>query len=301
VTAGCVVRDTAIVVDSMIFRYCLASRLRRAALRTAAVALLMTACAGGTPPGPPAPVRVPPGTVAVRAGWRATVTLERQDSIVLTLPTGDHQLQRFSRHASFSVAVDSTGRTTIRLDSMRVSPKPATGEANEREAWTTELGETRINGLKVTTGGDEAAELGSVVRYLLPRLPAAGVHPPATWQDSAEGNVRVDIFSASEHRVADWTASAAADHDGTRAASIHLRETFEQIGDGTQGGVKITMTAQGKRSGTYYVSADGRILSAQLSDSMAMLISVPSRKQVVPTTRFSRTTIRFTPAARAPG
>ncbi|HEY4320499.1 MAG TPA: hypothetical protein VGM77_04900 [Gemmatimonadales bacterium] len=244
---------------------------------------------------------MPPNVVAVRAGWRATVDVAREDSIILTLPTGDRQLQRFTRHGVFALDVDSTGRVALQLESLTVTPPQTNASHRPTDAsWTSEIGTSQIEAFKVDRGGDDAAALLAVVRNLLPRIPAPGVARQAAWQDSANGTVRVDIFDAQEHRIGSWVAEPAVQRDGGRETPVQVHETFEQIGDGSEGGMKITMTSQGKRSGTYYVSSNGKVVSAQLADSVSMLISVPSRQQVVPTTRFSRTTVRFTAAAHAP-
>jgi hypothetical protein len=189
---------------------------------------------------------------------------------------------------------------TLRLDSLSVEPRPAdTAEKPANAAWGGRVGDVGVEALRVTSGGDRAAELTGIVDYIVPRIPAAGIRAGATWADSGSGTVRMDIFGTSEHRRGEWNALAAVERDGSRVVPVRLRETFEQLGDGNQNGVKITMTSQGRRSGTYYVTMDGRVVGAELSDSLSMLISVPARKQVVPTTRISHTTIRFLPAPRA--
>jgi hypothetical protein len=53
------------------------------------------------------------------------------------------------------------------------------------------------------------------------------------------------------------------------------------------------MTAQGRRSGIYYVSTTGEIRSAELTDSAAVSIGVPATRQLMSGLRFTRTDIRF--------
>jgi hypothetical protein len=105
----------------------------------------------------------------------------------------------------------------------------------------------------------------------------------------------VDIFSANERRTAAWTAGSLSVRSGGQVIPVRLREDFEQLGDGQQSGRRMTMTSQGRRSGTYYVTQNGQVSSARLDDSVAMLISIPSSKQVVPTIRYGRTVVRFVP------
>jgi hypothetical protein len=233
----------------------------------------------------------------LRDGWHATVLVQRDDSIILTLPSGARQLQKFERNAGFTLIMDGDGRVSLRLDSLTIRPRTGTGQGTAVGAtWTGRAADAHVNAMRVTGGGDPAAELTAVVRNLLPRLPAGGIHARMTWADSSTGDVRVDVFKASEHRTAAWSSGALTQRAGSGVLPVLLREDFEQLGDGQQGGRKITMTSQGRRSGTYYLTTDGRVSGAQLDDSVAMLISIPDAKQVVPTMRYARTIVRFIPS-----
>jgi hypothetical protein len=74
-----------------------------------------------------------------------------------------------------------------------------------------------------------------------------------------------------------------------------LREEFEQIGRGTSSGREMTMTAQGSRTGAYFLTPDGRVERAAMVDSIAKLITIPSTKQSIPTMQYTRTQISYTP------
>lgn len=262
------------------------------------IASLLTACSHQPAANEPVPATAPrPNGISLRDGWHATVLVERDDSIILTLPSGDRQLQRFERSARFTLTMDGDGRVSLRLDSLTLRPRTGNGPLIPLGAtWAGRAGDARVNAIRVTGGGDPAAELTTVVRDLLPRLPAGGVHARMSWADTSTGEVRVDIFKASEHRTAAWSSGALGQRAGAGVLPVLVREDFEQLGDGQQGGRKITMTSQGRRSGTYYLTMDGRVSGAQLDDSVAMLISIPDRKQVVPTMRYARTIVRFIPA-----
>ena len=264
-------------------------------------AMLCAACAN-QPPAQPAPTIETPrtGGITLRNGWRATVLVERDDSIILSLPSGDKQLQHFDRRAGFTLAMDGDGRVSLRLDSL-TTMMPRTGNPATvplGATWGGQAGDSRVNAIRVTGGGDAAAELTAVVRNLLPRLPVGGVHARMTWADSASGDVQVDVFKASEHRTASWSSGTLSGRAGSQVLPVLVREDFEQLGDGSQGGHRLTMTSQGRRSGTYYLTMDGRVSGAEIDDSVAMLISIPATKQVVPTIRYGRTIVRFVPATR---
>lgn len=262
------------------------------------IAGLVVACSHQPPANEPAPAGGPrPSGISLQDGWHATVLVQRNDSIILTLPSGDRQLQRFERNAGFTMMMDGDGRVSLRLDSLTFRPR--TGNRQEATpvgaTWTGRAGDAHVNAMHVTGGGDPAAALTAVVRNLLPRLPIGGVRARMMWADSSTGDVRVDIFKASEHRTATWSSGALSQRAGAGVLPVLVREDFEQLGDGQQGGRKITMTSQGRRSGTYYLTTDGRVSGAQLDDSVAMLISIPDTKQVIPTMRYARTTVRFIP------
>ncbi len=267
--------------------------------RTALVscAALLMACAGQPPASEPAPTtgatKSVKSGILLREDWHAKAVVDRDDSIILTLPSGERQLQHFDRRAVFTVSTDGSGRVSIRLDSLTYHPRASADGATPEGSWAGQATDPSINALHLTGGGAQAAELTSVVRCLLPRLPLGGIRSQMSWIDSAQGNVRVDIFTANERRTAVWSTGSPSTRAGDEVIPVRVREDFEQLGDGSQGGRRMTMTSQGRRSGTYYMTRDGRMSSARLDDSVAMLISIPSSKQVVPTMRYGRTVVRF--------
>ena len=88
----------------------------------------MAACAGAAPRTAATPTN--PDAISLRENWRSTVIVERDDSIVLTLPSGGHQLQRFHRVAGFTLAVGGNGTVSIRLDSLKTQPAGAANAAS---------------------------------------------------------------------------------------------------------------------------------------------------------------------------
>jgi hypothetical protein len=219
--------------------------------------------------------------------------VDRDDSIILTLPSGDHQLQRFSRRASFLMKVSDGGDVTITLDSLVVKPRTSGDAGNPVGAvWTGEVAGDHLNALQLHgRASASAAPLTTIVRELLPRLPRSGARAGLSWADTSNGQVQVDIFSGSERRTATWSAGPVAGRDRLLPVSVH--QEFEQLGSGAEGGQKMSMTSQGRSSGVYYIQSDGRITDAQLSDSVTMLISIPGTRQLIPTTRYSRTSVHF--------
>lgn len=229
--------------------------------------------------------------LALRNGWQSTVVVDRSDSIMLTMPSGDHQVQRYRRQAGFTLSVDRDGAVLVRLDSLRTGGV-ADSDNLVGSTWSGELDDPGVSQLHLS-GKSAANALTPLVRSLLPRLPAGGAAPRAAWNDSGSGRSWSDIFTVSERRTAKWSAGAVSGHDSSAVVPVRLSEEFEQIGDGTQDGRKLTMTAQGGRSGTYYVTSGGIVRHAELRDSAAVSVGVPETRQVMSGVRFTRTEIRF--------
>lgn len=272
------------------------------------LALLGGAGCASAPPPPvvrpiPSTARSPgANATALTTQWQSMVILDRRDSLVLTLPDGSKQLQRLGRLAYFTLTLNGTA-FSVRLDTLQVAP--ASPEAS-REAvgtsWSGWLGAFgRIENLSISRGGILVEELTTTVVNLLPRLPRAGARGGDRWTDTTKQTIRVQIFKTDDQRTARWQVGPATDRDGLRVVPVHVREEFEQVGRGSTAGRKMAMTAQGSRSATYYVTADGRLDNAVVIDSAAMLITIPGSQQSIPTMQYGRTVIRYRPlATRAP-
>lgn len=258
------------------------------------------ACSKSTPPVTrPAPRDATPARPAatrLTTQWQSRVLLEQRDSLVLTLPNGSKQVQRLGRQARFSLTV-ANGNFTVRLDSLRLAPA---SEEVSREAvgatWTGKLGAFgRLEALSASKGGMLVEELTTVVAALLPTLPRGGASAGEVWADTTKRTIRVEIFRAEDRRIARWRANTATEIQGLRLVPVQLREEFEQIGRGVSSGREMNMTAQGSRTGAYFMTLDGRVERAVLVDSITKLITIPSTRQSIPTMQYSRTQINYTP------
>ena len=266
------------------------------------------ACSGSPPAtttpqpraAPAAPSRATP--VALRNDWRATVFLQRIDSLVFTLPNGAKQVQRVTRAARFSLAVSAGNGYSVTLDSMTLIPAaPQAVAAAIGTTWSGRiLGNGRLDGVKASRTTAIGEDLAPTVLTFLPPVPFAGAAVGATWRDSVRGSSQVEVFRVNEQRTRTWTVGERADRSGLPVHPVRVREEFEQVGRGSQAGREMTMTAQGKRSGTYYLTLDGRIDGATFDDSVARLITIPASKQTIPTMQYSRTTLRFVSRADRP-
>ncbi|MEO5798839.1 MAG: hypothetical protein ABIZ70_09975 [Gemmatimonadales bacterium] len=240
-------------------------------------------------------------TVALRSGWGATVVMQRQDSLVLTLPNGARQVQHVGRMARFTMEIGANNTFTAVLDSLGLQPPSNEAAAEARGTrWSGRItGAGRIEGLRISRASPLGDDLTAAVRSLVPMVPFAGTAIGRSWKDTVSGSVQVEVFRAQEQRVRSWSAGERTDRGGMSVYPIRVREEFEQLGRGSQSGREMTMTAQGSRVGYYYITADGRVDGAVLQDSVAQFITIPSAKQTIPTMRYSRTTLRYSTSARA--
>lgn len=266
-----------------------------------ATLLVAAACSSGAPPeSAPAPSReVPtgeaaPARVALALGYTATALLDRNDSIVLTLPDGSRQVQRMGRHARFRIEVSRNGDVRIRLDSLALRPA-AGGPAREATGteWRGRLSPAGIENLRPNRTSGLIADIGSAVHELFPELPSGGVAPGQRWADTTEGTRQVEIFEAQERRTSTWVAGQRSPRQGVTVQPLRVTERYEQLGDGEQAGREMRMSAQGSRSATYYLTMTGLVDALVESDSASRLITIPSTRQAVPTTQVTRTTVMF--------
>lgn len=266
--------------------------------------LALAACARGRPapapsPAPDAPTA--PGAIALATGWSGRYLLLRTDSIAITLPTGAVQRQVLGQEARFTVWVGRDAKVTIRLDSLQVRPTTATGMQDLVGAtWTGTLTREGVRSLRPSRGEAFLGDLGEAVRSLFPSTPRGGFRPGVRWADTTEAARPVEAFLATDRRLSAWIAGTRTTRDGVEVLPLTLREQFEQIGKGDQGGRAMTMTAQGVRSSSYYLSVGGRVDHVVHRDSIAKFITIPAGRQTIPTTQIVRIELRQLAATPLP-
>lgn len=268
-------------------------------IRTILLASLLAACAGRSEPAPlPRPsgdARPSEGDarVSLGFGYEGSASVERRDSILMALPSGGRQLQQLSRSARFSFSIDRRGAIRVRLDSLRL--RPAGGREGELigTTWTGRLGPEGVRDLRANRRGALVGELTAEVAGLFPAIPRSGVVSGDSWADTTKGKRQVEIFEASDERVSDWSVGRRMNRDGVLVLPVTARETYQQLGEGEQAGRAMRMSAEGRRSTTYYLTVTGRIDAIVATDTASRLITIPSTRQAVPTTQIVRTRVQF--------
>jgi hypothetical protein len=276
----------------------------RATRCLATLLLALAACSRGQPdvaPRPTPDTPTAPGAIALVTGWSGRYAMVRTDSIAITLPTGAVQRQVLGQEARFTVWVGRDAKVTVRLDSLRVRPATATGMQDLVGAtWTGTLTRDGIRSLRASRDDAFLGDLGEAIRSLFPSTPSGGFRAEARWADTTEAMRAVEAFLASDRRISTWTAGSRTTREGIEVLPLTLREQFEQIGKGEQGGREMTMTAQGIRLSSYYVSIGGRVDHVVHRDSVGKFITIPAGRQTIPTTQIVRIELRQLAAASMP-
>jgi hypothetical protein len=266
--------------------------------------LALGACARGrTEPAPSPTPDTPtaPGAIALATGWSGRYAMTRTDSIAITLPTGAVQRQVLGQEARFTVWVGRDAKVTIRLDSLRVRPASATGMQDLVGAtWTGTLTRDGVRSLRASRSEAFLGNLGEAIRSLFPSTPSGGFRAESRWADTTEAERPVEAFLATDRRISRWVAGTRTTREGLEVLPLTLRESFEQIGKGEQGNREMTMTAQGVRSSSYYLSSGGRVDQVVHRDSIGKFITIPAGRQTIPTTQIVRIELRQLSASSQP-
>lgn len=269
------------------------------------VLLAVAACAGNQPPpmigGPAAngkPIETQPADstrlITPALGYSASGQLTRRDSIILTLPDGQLQIQQMSRRATLAISVSPTGLVRVRLDSIEFNPP--VGKAVNLAAgtiWNGRLGSDGIERLRANRTSDLVDELTPMIQELLPAIPRSGVAPDGVWGDTTKTNRRVEIFAASDQRQSTWHVGESSEVEGLQVHPIKVLEHYQQLGEGSQAGREMRMSAEGVRKATYYMTLDGRVDQLVQVDSANRLITIPDSRQAVPTTQIVHLRVVF--------
>jgi len=135
-------------------------------------------------------------------------------------------------------------------------------------------------------------------RNFFPRLPAGGVHPAMTWNDSTEvtdnptcaGGSTITTHSSNRRSATTWE-----DRSGSRALRLETNASYRFNGSGQQGGGPFTVDGTGAGAGVQYLGSDGRYLGGELRDSTTLTIELPVQGISIPRRQLSHTTITALP------
>lgn len=257
----------------------------------------------------PAPARgapVEPATVFFGPSPMRYLVYQRHH-IEQTLPTGN-QVQEIGLRTFVSALItgpaDSIGYPisltidSIALDSGTTLPANLDLRAARGLRYDGRL--TRDGELKKAVPSDTgvARAVGQLLggfRRFYPQLPSAGLRAGLTWSDSATLADTTGVTTVTERGETHYAAGAWENNGGTRAVAIQLVGSFIITGSGTASGTTFALSGSGQQTGRLWVSADGRFMGGDATDSSSMVITFSAQGAEIPRRQVSHTTISVLP------
>jgi hypothetical protein len=238
-----------------------------------------------------------PAEVAIRYPSRGAgvsrYLLQRRDSIAVTMPSGESQLQASASSAFATLtwaATDSGTWITATVDSLLPDPDlPLPFEqvdSAQQARWTfVRAASGRITEL----AGGPASLRGDQIRdqlvLLFPPLPVGGARPGITWADSAMFPTRVSAFEATEEAVIQARAAALPGPRGSLGVTVVRTRTAS--GASTQFGQAITVRASGSDTLEVTLGLDGSVQRAVGTRVVDLVVELPAIGQAVPVHQVS--------------
>jgi len=256
-----------------------------------------------TPPPPPAA----PASASVHYGPGALRYLvHRQLNIQQTL--GD-QVQAQSLGARIFVTMAITGPadsvgypTTFSIDSIVAdsgTPAPIADNIVKVRKLVF-AGRVARRGEFVNAAPSDSALAQSVAQLLgnfrdfLPRLPADGVKPGATWTDTVETTQKGGDATSSRRATIHATATAW-ERAGVSGLRVETSQSYHVTGSGKNAGQPYELSGEGTATGTAFLAADGRYMAGEVRDSTALTIRLPVQGVSVPVVQVARTAVSVLP------
>jgi hypothetical protein len=145
----------------------------------------------------------------------------------------------------------------------------------------------------------QAKTLGQVlgnVRDFYPRVPSGGLRPGAAWTDTVTTAERgsgseVVVRAVLQTATSEWQACS----DGARCVRVQGQGPYTVLGTGEQGGQPFELVGDGTRRASALVSADGRYLGGEVSDSANLSITLPAQGVTIPLRQILYSTVTVVP------
>jgi hypothetical protein len=245
---------------------------------------------------PTTPTGRAPQRVTLSDDWSSTVTVIREDSIILSLADGSKRLERRQRTARFRMFLSPGIAIAVQLDSLAFNPAIPIQSGSLGTVWNGRVdARGRLSTLSLNRHNTTTDELEQTIRELLPRVPRGGIFSGMTWRDTSDGSLRIDGYETDEERLASWSVGERTNRGALILVPVIVEEKFEQLGKGVVLQRPSDMTAQGTRRGTWFMTMVGQLSQAVLVDSVAKLVTITGSRDPVPTMEFTRTTIQYSP------
>jgi hypothetical protein len=139
------------------------------------------------------------------------------------------------------------------------------------------------------------AQLLGNFRDFLPRLPADGVKPGATWTDTVETTQKGGDATSSRHATVHASATTWEERAGVSGVRVETNQTYRVTGSGKNAGQPYELSGDGTATGTAFLAADGRYMAGEVRDSTALTIRLPMQGVSVPVVQVAHTAISVLP------
>jgi hypothetical protein len=139
------------------------------------------------------------------------------------------------------------------------------------------------------------AQLLGNFRDFLPRLPADGVKPGATWTDTVETTQKSGDATSSRRATIHATATPWQDRTGVSGVRVETSQAYHVTGSGKNAGQLYELSGEGTASGTAFLAADGRYMAGEVRDSTALTIRLPVQGVSVPVVQVAHTAVSVLP------
>lgn len=226
----------------------------------------------------------------------------RTEAVVdLTALGGPPQNQDSKTTAFYAVALaDSAGGRSLHvsLDSITVDPEstttpvPAAILDSARGASATGFvaaGGT-VSNLKVASENPLAMQLLPVFQNFYPRMkPTARVDK---WTDTVEYDTpQGKLGSLHTKTIANWVVTGEELHDGVSARKVQSAYSLARNGTITGGQGQVTIGGTATGAATYWVSADGGMIGADLTEEASMTLTMAQAPAPIPVKSKNHITI----------
>src|SRR5947207_1815455 len=274
---------------------------------TATTAPTAPAQPASTPTTPPLPPVASPSLGVHYGPGALRYLLHRQLHIQQTL--GDHvQAQSLGARIFVTMAItgpaDSVGYpTTFSIDSIVAdsgTPAPVADNIVKVRKLVF-AGRVARRGEFVNVVPSDSALAQSVAQLLgnfrdfLPRLPADGVKPGATWTDTVETTQKGGDATSSRHTTIHASASTWEDRAGVSGLRVETSQSYHVAGSGKNAGQPYELSGEGTATGTAFLSADGRYMAGEVRDSTALTVRLPVQGVSVPVVQVAHTAVSALP------
>jgi hypothetical protein len=138
------------------------------------------------------------------------------------------------------------------------------------------------------------AQLLGNFRDFLPRLPADGVKPGATWTDTVE-TTQKGGDATSSRRTTIHANAATSERAGLPGLRVETSQTYHVTGSGKNAGQPYELSGEGTATGTAFLTADGRYVAGEVRDSTTLTIRLPVQGVSVPVVQVAQTSVAVLP------